>query len=40
VREIQPISAIDDTVLEPGPRNEEAREAFEKAVAAELGENG
>jgi branched-chain amino acid aminotransferase len=37
VREIQPIAAIDDTVLDPGPRTEEAREAFEKAVAAELG---
>jgi branched-chain amino acid aminotransferase len=37
VREVQPISAIDDTVLEPGPKTEAAREAFEAAVAAELG---
>lgn len=38
VREVQPISAIDDTVLEPGPRTEEARQAFERAIAEELGE--
>jgi branched-chain amino acid aminotransferase len=37
VREIQPIAAIDSKLLEPGPRTEEAREAFEKAVADELG---
>ena len=37
VREIQPIAAIDDRVLEPGPVTESAREAFESAVAAELG---
>jgi branched-chain amino acid aminotransferase len=38
VREVQPISAVDDTVFEPGPRTEQAREAFETAVAGELGE--
>jgi branched-chain amino acid aminotransferase len=37
VREIQPISAIDDTILDPGPRTEQAREAFESAIAADLG---
>ena len=37
VREIQPISAIDDTVLDPGPRTEQAREAFEQAITDELG---
>jgi branched-chain amino acid aminotransferase len=39
VREIQPISAIDDNVLDPGPQTERAREAFEAAVTAELGED-
>lgn len=37
VREIQPISAIDGAVFEPGPRTAEAREAFAAVVAAELG---
>ncbi len=37
VREIQPISAIDDRVLEPGPRTAAAAEAFAKVVADELG---
>jgi branched-chain amino acid aminotransferase len=38
VREVQPISAIDDTVFEPGSSTEQARGAFEKAVAAEMGD--
>jgi branched-chain amino acid aminotransferase len=37
VREVQPISAIDDTVLDSGPVTDQAREAFETAIAAELG---
>lgn len=37
VREIQPISAIDERVLEPGPRTAEAAEAFAKVVADALG---
>ena len=37
VREIQPISAIDDRVLEPGPRTAEAAAVFAEVVAAELG---
>ena len=37
LREIQPISAIDDRVLEPGPRTAEAAAAFAEVVAAELG---
>lgn len=37
VREIQPVTAIDDTAFESGPRTGDAREAFEAAVAAELG---
>jgi branched-chain amino acid aminotransferase len=37
VREIQPIAAVDDTIFDPGPVTERAREAFERAVAAELG---
>lgn len=40
VREVQPIAAIDDTVFDPGPRTDEAREAFEQAVAAELQDDG
>jgi branched-chain amino acid aminotransferase len=40
VREVQPISAIDDTVLDPGPRTEAARGAFERAVADALGVRG
>ena len=37
VREIQPVTAIDDTEFETGPRTAEAREAFEHSIAAELG---
>jgi branched-subunit amino acid aminotransferase/4-amino-4-deoxychorismate lyase len=37
VREIQPVSAIDSTAFEPGPRAAEAQEALRRAVAAELG---
>ena len=37
VREIQPVSAIDSTAFEPGPRAAEARDALRAAVAAELG---
>ncbi|MET0729717.1 MAG: aminotransferase class IV, partial [Solirubrobacterales bacterium] len=37
VREIQPVSAIDSTTFEPGPRAAEAQMALQKAVAAELG---
>jgi branched-chain amino acid aminotransferase len=37
VREIQPVTAIDDVRFAPGPRTAEAREAFERAIAAELG---
>ena len=37
LREIQSISAIDDRVLEPGPRTAEAAAAFADVVAAELG---
>ncbi len=37
VREIQPISAIDDRVYESGPRTAEARQAFDQAIATELG---
>jgi branched-chain amino acid aminotransferase len=37
VREIQPIAAIDDKIFDPGPVTERARDAFERAVAAELG---
>ena len=38
VREVQPISAIDDTSFEPGPLTEDARAAFERAVTTELEE--
>jgi branched-subunit amino acid aminotransferase/4-amino-4-deoxychorismate lyase len=37
VREVQAISAIDDRSLDRGPRTDEAREAFERAIADELG---
>jgi branched-chain amino acid aminotransferase len=37
VREIQPISAIDDRAYESGPRTAEARRAFDEAIANELG---
>ncbi len=37
LREVQPISAIDDRVLESGPRTAEAAAAFAEVVAAELG---
>ena len=37
VREVQPISAIDEKIFDPGPVTERAREAFESTVAAELG---
>lgn len=37
VREVQPISAIDDTVLEAGAYTDRAREAFERAIAEEIG---
>lgn len=37
VREVQPISAIDDRALAAGPRTAEAEVAFAEAVAAELG---
>lgn len=36
VREIQPISAIDDRALAPGPRTSEAEDTFAKVIAAEL----
>ena len=38
VREVQPIAAIDDTVFDAGPRVEEARQVFERAVRTELGD--
>ena len=37
VREVQPVAAVDAVGFEPGPRTAEAREAFERAVARELG---
>ena len=37
VREVQPISRIDSTALEPGPHAAEAQQALMAAVAAELG---
>ena len=38
VREVQPVTAIDDRELAgPGPRTAEAREAFERVIARELG---
>ncbi len=37
VREIQPVTAVDDTTFETGRVTERAREAFEAAIAAELG---
>jgi branched-chain amino acid aminotransferase len=37
VREIQPVFAVDGTAFEPGPVTIRAREAFEAAIAAELG---
>ena len=37
VREVQPVTAIDETTFETGPRTAEARAAFESAIAAELG---
>jgi branched-chain amino acid aminotransferase len=37
VREVQPVSAVDDTSFAGGPRTAEAREAFAAAIAAELG---
>ena len=37
VREIQPVFAVDGTAFEPGPTTIRAREAFEAAIAAELG---
>jgi branched-chain amino acid aminotransferase len=37
VREIQPVTAVDDKIFDPGPVTERAREAFTSAVAAELG---
>jgi branched-chain amino acid aminotransferase len=37
VREIQPVTAVDDTTFEAGPATAEARTAFEAAIAAELG---
>lgn len=36
VREVQPISAIDDRVLSTGPRTAEAEDAFAEVIAAEL----
>lgn len=38
VREIQSISAVDGTTLEPGPRTADARRAYAGAVATALGE--
>jgi branched-chain amino acid aminotransferase len=38
VREIQPISAIDDRVYEAGARTAEARRAFDAAISNELGQ--
>jgi branched-chain amino acid aminotransferase len=40
VREVQPLAAVDDKIFDPGPVTERAREAFESAVAAELGTEG
>lgn len=37
VREIQPVSAIDATAFEAGPRTAEARAAFERAIADAVG---
>jgi branched-chain amino acid aminotransferase len=38
VREVQPVTKVDETELTPGgPRTKEAREAFDAAVAAALG---
>ena len=37
VREIQPVSAIDGVAFDPGPRTEEAQEAFAKAIAQAMG---
>jgi branched-chain amino acid aminotransferase len=37
VREIQPVTAVDETSFEAGRVTELAREAFEAAIAAELG---
>jgi branched-chain amino acid aminotransferase len=37
VREIQPVTALDDQIFDPGPVTERAREAFTSTVAAELG---
>jgi branched-chain amino acid aminotransferase len=36
-REVQPVSAIDDRVLEPGPRTAEAREVFARSIGETLG---
>jgi branched-chain amino acid aminotransferase len=38
VREIQPVSAVDKTAFETGPRTAEAERAFADAITAELGE--
>jgi branched-chain amino acid aminotransferase len=37
VREIQPVTGVDDTAFEPGPVTDSARAAFEASIAAELG---
>jgi branched-chain amino acid aminotransferase len=37
VREIQPVTAVDETTFEAGRVTERAREAFDAAIAAELG---
>jgi branched-chain amino acid aminotransferase len=38
VREVQPVTAIDDReIVGPGPRTTEAREAFERVIARDLG---
>jgi branched-chain amino acid aminotransferase len=37
VREIQPVTAVDDTTFEGGPVTAEARTTFEAAITAELG---
>jgi branched-chain amino acid aminotransferase len=36
-REVQPVSAIDDRVLEPGPRTAEAADALARAIGDTLG---
>jgi branched-chain amino acid aminotransferase len=36
-REIQPVSAIDEVALAPGPRTDAAREAFDRVLAEALG---